>query len=122
MARELEIRKEFVFEAAHYFGHKPDGHPYKRLHGHSYWAEIALAGTPDDRGWVEDFADVDAALSEVKGELDHRLLNEIEGLEAPSLEIIAMWIAERLSQRFPTLKSVSVRRPSCGESCVYTLR
>lgn len=122
MSGRLEITKTFSFEAAHHFAQMPEGHPYRRLHGHSFVAEVTLAGAPDpEMGWVADFAEVDRILDDVRAELDHRFLNEIEGLANPSLEKIAMWIAARLRPALPALTRVTIRRPSCGEACTFTL-
>jgi len=52
---------------------------------------------------------------EVVAPLDHSMLNDIEGLSAPALEQIAMWIFDRLAPKLPGLASVEVGRPSCGE-------
>ncbi len=122
MTGYLEIRKDFTFEAGHYFEHMPQDHGYRRFHGHSFHVEVTLRGTPaQDSGWIADFADVDASLQDVKAQLDHQLLNDVPGLERPSLENIAIWIATALSPRFPSLSSVRVARPTCHESATYRL-
>jgi 6-pyruvoyltetrahydropterin/6-carboxytetrahydropterin synthase len=98
------------------------GHPYARLHGHSFQVDVTIAGGQDaDHGWVVDFDDVDKALAALRDTLCHNYLNDIEGLENPSLENIALWIVGRLKDAFPGLARVTVRRPSCGEACTYTL-
>ena len=53
--------------------------------------------------------------------LDHNLLNEIPGLETPSLENISRWIAGQLAATFPGLAWVKIARPSCNEYCTYRL-
>ena len=40
-------------------------------------------------------------------------------LSAPTLERIAMWIWNRLSNRVPGLSQVEVHRDSCNEGCIY---
>ncbi len=116
----LEIRKRFSFEAAHYFGHLPPDHPNGRIHGHSFQAEITLSGEPDPHsGWITNFVALEHHLAALRDSLDHRTLNDIEGLEIPSLEHIAMWIAARLAPDYPALSAVTVSRPSCGESATY---
>jgi 6-pyruvoyltetrahydropterin/6-carboxytetrahydropterin synthase len=123
MAHRLEITKEFRFDAAHFLPGMPDGHSYRRMHGHSFRVAVSLAGTPDPaHGWITDFAEVDAALTELKGVLDHATLNDLPGLENPTLEVIAGWIAERLERQFPTLTRISLHRDSVGETCTLNLR
>jgi 6-pyruvoyltetrahydropterin/6-carboxytetrahydropterin synthase len=48
------------------------------------------------------------------------MLNQIEGLEAPSLENLCLWIWKRLAPQFSGLARVTVRRDSAGQSCTYT--
>ena len=65
----------------------------RRLHGHSFYAEVTLRGEPDPAtGFLRDFGEVDAALKAIRETLDHRLLNEIEGLGTPTLENLARYI------------------------------
>ena len=44
MSARFHIVKEFGFEAAHTFAHKPAGHENTRVHGHSFKVEVALTG------------------------------------------------------------------------------
>ena len=50
--------------------------------------------------------------------LDHRYLNEIEGLENPTSEILAVWIWDRLVSVLPHLSFVRVHE-TCTSGCVY---
>jgi 6-pyruvoyltetrahydropterin/6-carboxytetrahydropterin synthase len=117
----IEICKEFSFEAAHHLAvNVPAGHPYSRLHGHSFKVEIFIRGTPDPgTGWIMDFAAVDAAIAPVRDRLDHHYLNDIPGLAVPTLETLGGWIWEQLRPALPGLRRVVVHRGSCGQSCVY---
>ncbi len=116
----VEIVKEFTFEAAHHFTHMPRGHGYQRMHGHSYHVEVAIVGTPDpNTGWLVEFSEMERAFERVRGQVDHGLLNEIDGLENPSLENISRWIAMSMFRDFDGLSWVKISRPSCGESCTY---
>jgi 6-pyruvoyltetrahydropterin/6-carboxytetrahydropterin synthase len=114
----MEIFKEFTFEAAHRLPNVPEGHKCARLHGHSYRAEIHVAGEVGAHtGWVMDFADIKAAFAKVHGQLDHRYLNEVDGLENPTSEVLARWIWERLSENL-SLSEVLVRE-TCTSGCIY---
>jgi len=61
-----------------------------RVHGHSFRARVTIEGTPsEDTGYIFHFDDLAAAMAEAHDALDHRLLNEVDGLAAPTLERIA---------------------------------
>lgn len=114
----IELTQEFGFDAAHWVG---QGAPENaRLHGHSFYVEVTLRGEADEKtGWLRDLGEVKAALDRVREHLDHRLLNEVEGLRTPTLENLAKFIFERAKRELPETVRVRVRRPSCGQSCVY---
>ncbi len=117
----MELSYRFGFDAAHYFAHFPAGHLNQGVHGHSFQVEVAVRGEPDSRtGFIVDFAELEQACAELRGALDHRLLNEVEGLAKPSLENLCSWIWLRLAPRFLSLSRVTVRRDSSGQSCSYT--
>jgi len=115
----MDIYKEFHFEAAHLLPHVPDGHKCARLHGHSFHVRLTLSGEVDtDRGWVMDFAELKRHFEPVYERLDHRYLNEIEGLENPTSENIARWIWAQLKAKLPLLSEVQIRE-TCTSGCVY---
>lgn len=85
------------FEAAHVLPFVPRGHPCSRVHGHSYLVSVTIEGDVElNTGWVMDFAEIDAHVLPMIEQLDHRLLNEVEGLENPTCELFARWIWTRL--------------------------
>lgn len=117
----MELSYRFSFDAAHQFEHFPLGHPNHGVHGHSFQAEIALCGHPDPQsGFIVDFATLEEACAALRARLDHRMLNDVEELGAPSLENLCLWIWKQLAPRFQSLGRVTVRRDSCGQSCTYT--
>lgn len=116
----MRIVKSMSFDAAHFLDHDPEARPYARLHGHSFVMEVVIEGEPQEAtGWVVDFGDVAEALRELHDAVDHRLLNDVEGLERPTLENICKWAAGKLKPRFPGLAEVRVSRPSNGETCIF---
>lgn len=116
----MRIYKEFLFDAAHFLPYAADGHPNRRMHGHSFRAVVWLEGKPAaETGLVRHFEDVERELMRVREKLDHRLLNEIEGLEFPTLERIAMWIWDELKTPLPEIARIEIHRASCNEGCVY---
>jgi 6-pyruvoyltetrahydropterin/6-carboxytetrahydropterin synthase len=116
----MRIYKDFQFEAAHFLPTAPAGHPNSRVHGHSFRVRVTVAGEPDPvTGLVVHFEELEAALDDAREALDHRMLNEIEGLELPTLERISLWLWDRLHNRVPGLAEVEIVRDSCHEGCVY---
>lgn len=115
----MDLFKIFTLEAAHRLPHVPEGHKCARLHGHSFRIEVVVRGSVDPRtGWVMDFADIKAAFQPIHEQLDHRYLNEIEGLENPTSEELARWIWRRLAPRLPGLAEVVVHE-TCTSGCRY---
>jgi len=115
----MQIFKEFVFDAAHMLEFMPKGHPCARLHGHSFRVEVVIDGQPDENGLVMDLGDVEEELKRVRAELDHSYLNEIAGLEQPTLERLTQWIWRRLEGSLGRLSEITIRRDSCREGCTY---
>lgn len=116
------ILKQFHFDAAHQLGaNVPGDHKYARVHGHSFDVELQFKGIPDEAtGWICDFAEIDGLIAKIQGQLDHQYLNDIEGLERPTLERIAIWIWDQVAAHQPMLHQVKIMRGSCREGCIYT--
>lgn len=114
----IEITQEFGFDAAHFL--TVGGAENLRMHGHSFYVEVTLRGEPSaETGVVRDFAEVDAALKAIRADLDHHLLNEVEGLGKPTMENLARYIFARAKAVLPEIVRVRIRRPSYGQSCVF---
>lgn len=109
MAIIAEIAKEFRFEAAHFLPAVPPSHQCHKIHGHSYRLVIRLRGPIDEQyGWVMDLAELNHAFAPLAQKLDHALLNEIEGLENPTGEAVAIWIFKKLEPALPLISSVTL--------------
>jgi len=116
----MDVFKEFTFEAAHRLPNVPAEHKCARLHGHSFRIVVHVEGEVGaDSGWVVDFADIERAFRPLHEQLDHRYLNEIEGLDNPTSERVAVWIWERLSSALPGLSRVVVRE-TCTAGVEYS--
>jgi 6-pyruvoyltetrahydropterin/6-carboxytetrahydropterin synthase len=119
MLGNVELVKDFRFEAAHFLPNVPEGHKCRRIHGHSFKGEIAVRGPVDPvLGWVMDFADLKKVVDPIVERLDHYLLNEIEGLENPTSEVLAMWIWGKVVGRLPLLFRVTIEE-TCTSRCHY---
>jgi len=114
---KTEIAKEFSFEAAHILPNVPLGHKCGRLHGHSFKVVITVSGKVNPfTGWIVDFEDIKQAFMPLHQILDHRYLNEIEGLENPTSEVLAAFILERLQIPGALVIKVMVKE-TCTSSC-----
>lgn len=111
----MKITQAFRFEAAHWLPGVSSQHRCRRLHGHSYRVELQLAGQVEPRtGFVVDFFNIESTFAPLLQVLDHNCLNEIEGLENPTAENIAVWIWRRMKPPLPQLRSVIVyETPDC---------
>jgi 6-pyruvoyltetrahydropterin/6-carboxytetrahydropterin synthase len=115
----MDLFKVFHIEAAHRLPAVPAGHKCARLHGHSFRVEIHVSGEVDaGTGWVMDFADIKGAFAPVFDALDHRYLNDIEGLENPTSENLARWIWQHLKPSLPQLSRI-VLHETCTSGCAY---
>lgn len=115
----VRLRKAFTFEAAHSLPTFPDGHKCRRLHGHSFKIELVVEGQVDEnQGYLIDYGEIKTAFTPIHNQLDHHHLNEIEGLENPTSEVLARWIWQRLKPALPLLAAVIVHE-TCHSRCEY---
>ncbi len=116
---QVTLSKTITFEAAHLLPHFPEGHKCRRLHGHSFRVVVEVSGEVDpETGILMDFGEIKSACQPIVEQLDHRYLNEIEGLENPTAENLARWIWQRLAPRLPLLSRVTVFE-TCTSRCEY---
>jgi 6-pyruvoyltetrahydropterin/6-carboxytetrahydropterin synthase len=105
----IEISKTFYFEAAHSLRDLGERHKCSRLHGHLFQVEVVVGGEIDEKlGWIMDFGDISRETNEVLERLDHKLLNDIEGLEVPTSENIARYIFSALKPKLRNLVAIVV--------------
>jgi 6-pyruvoyltetrahydropterin/6-carboxytetrahydropterin synthase len=87
--RGLPARWRLTFESAQSLCQLPDAHPCHSLHGHSYRLEIGAAEMDRLREALPAYYDL----------LDHRCLDDVEGLANSTCEHIARWLWERLDEQ-----------------------
>jgi 6-pyruvoyltetrahydropterin/6-carboxytetrahydropterin synthase len=115
------ISQSFFFDAAHTLKREIEADSSRRIHGHTYNAEITLAGQPDpDTGMVLDLGRVRAAIDELRPQLDHRMLDDVPGLGTATLENLCAYIWRALAPSLPGLAAVRVWRNGMGDSCTLT--
>jgi len=116
----FELSKEFRFDAAHTLERVIETESSRRIHGHSYRAEVVLRGRPDPvSGMIMDLGLFQQALEGARDGLDHRFLDEINDLGPATMENLSVWIWRKVEPLCPNLWRVTVRRDSDGGACSY---
>jgi 6-pyruvoyltetrahydropterin/6-carboxytetrahydropterin synthase len=117
-----ELSQRFMFEAAHTLRREFETESSARVHGHTYYAEITVAGVPDQKtGMLVDLAILRKMIDELRESLDHRLLDEVPGLGVPTLENLCSYIAGVIRPIGPMLQAVKVWREGSGDACRLVL-
>ena len=120
-----ELSQRFFFEAAHTLrraAETGEAHSSRRIHGHTYEAELTLAGAPDERGMVMDLGLLRTEIAALRERLDHHFLDEVQGLGPATLENLYRFIAEQATPKLTGLVRVSVWRQASGDRCVLHLK
>lgn len=119
----MTLSQTFTFEAGHRLIDRPmcreEG---ERIHGHSYSVEITLSGEPT-RGMIMDSSLLKELGGKIVSALDHRFLNDVEGLGEPTLENIGRWVLDRTCERVSdSVSQVKVWRQSVGDCAIVAAR
>ena len=120
---QFPVSQRFFFDAAHTLKRDIEAEGSRRIHGHTYHAEVSVTGPRDaDNGMVIDLGHLRARLELLRDQLDHHFLDEIPGLGKPTLENLCLFIANALSDLQPAPSRIRVWRDSIGDGCVLDLR
>ncbi|MBE2286600.1 MAG: 6-carboxytetrahydropterin synthase QueD [Prosthecobacter sp.] len=113
------VIKDFRFEAAQTLPNLPCDHKCTKMHGHSFKLEIAIEGEVNPAiGWVYDHAEISKAMKPIIDLIDHSYLNEIEGLENPTIENMCAWLWKKLAPQLPGLCEI-VLHETPSARCIF---
>jgi 6-pyruvoyltetrahydropterin/6-carboxytetrahydropterin synthase len=113
------LTKDFTFEAAQTLPNVPAGHKCRQMHGHSFKVEVTIEGEVDPHlGWIYDHSTISRAMDPLLDRLDHSYLNEIEGLENPTIELMAAWLWQKLAPSCPGLCEIVIHETPTAR-CIY---
>lgn len=116
---KFELRQHFQIESARFLPLLPEGHPCRRTHGHSFKIVLRLQGDQDPKiGWVIDYNVISDKVLPILNQVDHRLLNEVSGLENPTSENLSFWLYTKIKAVLPELIQVTVAETAATE-CLY---
>ena len=62
----------------------------------------------EEIGWVYDHKRISSAMEPLLEELDHGYLNDIEGLNSPTIERMAGWFWKKLEKDLPGLCEIVI--------------
>lgn len=117
-ASTLEISQRFYFDAAHRLLREIETEGSRRIHGHTYHAEVAVQGAANPAtGMVMDLGLIRLEVERVRAQLDHHFLDDVEGLGIPTLENLCAFIAKMMQSYGLKLARVSVWREALGDRC-----
>ncbi len=115
----FDLSQRFFFEAAHTLHRSYETEGSLRIHGHTYEAEVTVSGSPDPKtGMIVDLALLRKEVERVRSMLDHRFLDEVEGIGPATLENLTVFIRNQMEPTFPNLTSVLVERRVSGDRCL----
>jgi len=109
------VWRRYRFESAHQLPNVPPGHKCGRLHGHEF--EVMIHADQDLRhlDLSVEYDYLDLLWAPLQSILERRFLNDVEGLENPTSEMIAQWVWDRLKPLLPSLSWVTVyETATCG--------
>ena len=113
------LEKDFTFDSAHYLASVDDNHKCGEIHGHTYLVTIGIEAEVDKKmGWLMDFGEVKQIVNPIIDFLDHKMLNNIEGLENSTAEYIAIYIYNKIKPDIPSLTFVRVQETPTAR-CTY---
>jgi 6-pyruvoyltetrahydropterin/6-carboxytetrahydropterin synthase len=114
--QSMTIFKQFTFDAAHFLPNVPQGHRCRQVHGHTYHLTIYVSGPVNtEDGWVIDFKELKAVVKPLVEQLDHVMLNEIQGLKNPTAENVARWFWQAIRPEIPGLSRIELKEtPTSG--------
>ena len=116
---KARLTRDFFFESAQTLPKVPPGHKCGRMHGHSFRVEVSIEGEVNaETGWVYDHALIGEAMKPLVAQLDHTYLNEIPGLENPTIELMAAWFWTKLAPQCPGLCEIVIHETPSAR-CVY---
>lgn len=110
------IWKEQSFDSALRLDRAPEGHPARRMHGHTYALRLHLSAPLDAvMGWTVDYGDVKDLFRPIFDQLDHQPLNDLPDLPDADTASLARWVRSQAQTQLPQLDRIDVfQSRGCG--------
>lgn len=118
---KLELKQQFQIESARFLPNLNKEHPCSQIHGHSFVITLKLHGEIQPHlGWVRDYHEIQQVMTPLLKLIDHKLLNEVPGLENPTSENLAIWIYNKIKPQIAELVQISINETPTTE-CSYPI-
>jgi 6-pyruvoyltetrahydropterin/6-carboxytetrahydropterin synthase len=122
MSPQFEVCQRFYFDAAHSLKREIEAEGSRRIHGHTYQAEVVVRGAVHpSTDMVMDIGLIRLEIAKVRQLLDHHYLDEVTNLGHPTLENLCIYIEKTMRSNGLVLSRVSVWRESLGDRCDMTV-
>lgn len=117
-----ELSQKFYFEAAHTLHREIDAESSRRIHGHTYHAQVFVRGCPDPvTKMIVDLGFLRMEIDRVRDLLDHRFLDDIPELGPATIENLCAFIFRQVSTNIPNVTKVKVERAASGDACELSI-
>jgi|TARA_B110000263_G_scaffold209386_1_gene191409 6-pyruvoyltetrahydropterin/6-carboxytetrahydropterin synthase len=99
------IWKKFSFQAAHKLPNVSQGHKCGNMHGHTFEVIVSAKSSNNTQ---QELIELDRICNLLYQELNKKCLNDMEGLENPTSEIISSWIFSKIKESYNFISKVEV--------------
>ncbi len=115
----LEVTIQDHLEVAHFMKDFPEGHPNRRMHGHSYILKVTLR-SEEVVDFVEEYEVFRKKLSSVLEKYCHTCVNDW-GIKSanPTMENMCVFLWTKVVEALPKLHRLTLERPTLNMSVVY---
>lgn len=100
----VTLWRRYRLHCAHFLPHVPLGHKCGRLHGHDFEVVLQLGASAA----LPSAEAIDALWAPLQQRLNYRCLNDIDGLDNPTSEVLSRWLWQHLSPALADLRGVAV--------------
>ena len=116
----MKVYRSYRIHSSRFLPKLENDHICKNMHGHTFNITIYCKGEINEKdGFVIDFYDIDNLFNKyIHSKIDHKVLNDINGLSNPTSEHLAKWIWNELISHLPILYKVEVSEDH-GTGIIY---
>lgn len=104
----MRFTEEWAYAHAHHLPTFPEDHKCRRIHGHLNIVTATFSVPNGPKGYAFDHSELDGVAARVLVHLDHRLINDVPGLEDGLAETQLAWLVDRFGSEVASLGATLV--------------